>query len=114
MLFVIIAHDVANSLSKRQAARPAHLERLEVLQAEDRLVVAGPCPLAGDEENSQQERVQDHGQEHEQEQASGFSGSVIIADFADYATARAWADADPYVAAGVYNQVEIKPFKRVF
>ena len=98
MLYSIIAEDVPNSLEKRKGARPAHLERLESMQSEGRLVLAGPFPAIESNEPG----------EH------GFSGSLIIAEFDSLADARAWADADPYVAAGVYSQVEVKPFKQVF
>ncbi|AZE57172.1 YciL protein [Pseudomonas synxantha] len=97
MLYAIIASDVANSLDKRLCVRPAHLERLKVLQAEGRLVLAGPHPAV--------ESI-DPG-------AAGFTGSLVVAEFASLADARAWADADPYVAAGVYAEVVIKPFKQV-
>ncbi|KRP43235.1 hypothetical protein SAMN04490190_5311 [Pseudomonas libanensis] len=97
MLYAIIATDVANSLEKRLSVRPAHLERLKVLQAEGRLVLAGPHPAV--------ESI-DPG-------AAGFTGSLVVAEFASLADAKAWADADPYVAAGVYAEVVIKPFKQV-
>ncbi|PYF81795.1 MULTISPECIES: YciI family protein [Marinomonas] len=98
MLYSIIGEDVANSLSARQQARPAHLARLEALQNEGRLVLAGPNPSI-DSENPGD---------------AGFSGSVVIAEFASLEEAKAWADADPYVAAGVYQNVTVKPFKQVF
>lgn len=98
MLYSIIGEDVANSLSARQQARPAHLARLETLQNEGRLVLAGPNP-AIDSDNPGD---------------AGFSGSVVIAEFASLDEAKAWADADPYVAAGVYENVTVKPFKQVF
>lgn len=94
MLFAIMAQDVNDSLAKRLAARPEHLARLEALDAQGRLVLAGPHPLMDGE--------------------VGFSGSLIVADFDSFEQASAWADADPYVAAGVYDTVEIKPFKQVF
>lgn len=96
MLYVIIGEDRAGSLEQRLAARPAHLERLQALQAEARLILAGPCPAID---------APDPG-------PAGFSGSIIIAEFASLAAAQAWADADPYVAAGVYEKVVVKPFKK--
>lgn len=98
MRYVIIGHDVPNSLEQRLAARPEHLARLTALRDAGRLVLAGPCPAID---------AADPG-------PAGFSGSVIIADFESLEAARAWADADPYVAAGVYAAVEILPFKQVF
>lgn len=98
MLYAIIATDHADSLAARKGARPAHLARLEALQGEGRLVLAGPHPAV---------EAADPG-------AAGFTGSLVVAEFADLAAARAWADADPYVAAGVYRDVEIKPFIQVF
>ncbi|HEX8964258.1 MAG TPA: YciI family protein, partial [Rhodocyclaceae bacterium] len=86
-----------DSLQKRLEARPAHLARLERLQAEGRLVLAGPCPAID---------APDPG-------PAGFSGSLIVAEFESLAAARAWADADPYMAAGVYAGVAVKPFKLV-
>lgn len=97
MLYVIIGHDVENSLERRQSARPAHLERLQQLQSEGRLVLAGPFPALD---------TPDPG-------PTGFSGSLIVAEFDSLEQARSWADADPYVAAGVYADVEVQPFKRV-
>ena len=98
MLYSIIGEDVTNSLSARQQARPAHLARLETLQNEGRLVLAGPNP-AIDSDNPGD---------------AGFSGSVVVAEFASLEDAKTWADADPYVAAGVYKNVTVKPFKQVF
>ncbi|MFP8967146.1 YciI family protein [Pokkaliibacter sp. CJK22405] len=98
MLYVIIASDVANSLEKRMTARPAHLERLEALKANNQLILAGPTP-AIDSDNPGE---------------AGFTGSVVIVDFPSLEEAKAWASADPYVAAGVYDNVEVRPFKRVF
>ena len=98
MLYAIIGEDVAGSLEKRLAARPAHLARLEALQAEGRMILAGPCPAID---------AADPG-------PAGFSGSLIVAEFASLAAAQAWADADPYVAAGVYAKVTVKPFRQVF
>ena len=97
MLYAIIATDVEHSLDKRLAARPAHLERLHQLKAEGRLVLAGPHPAVDSNDPG----------------AAGFSGSLIIAEFDALTAAQAWAEADPYVAAGVYAQVLVKPFKHV-
>jgi len=97
MLYAIIASDVANSLEKRLAARPAHIERLQQLKAEGRVVLAGPHPAIDSNDPGE----------------AGFSGSLIVAEFASLAEAQAWADADPYIAAGVYDKVIVKPFKQV-
>ncbi len=97
MLYAIIGEDRAGSLDQRLAARPAHLARLQALQADGRLVLAGPCPAVDSPDPG----------------PAGFTGSLIVAEFASLADARAWADADPYVAAGVYEQVTVKPFKKV-
>ena len=97
MLFVIFSEDVPDSGPLRAQARPAHLERLNLLRDEGRLIVAGPCPAIESEEPG----------------PAGFTGSVVIAEFADLEQARSWADDDPYVAAGVYRDVIVKPFKLV-
>lgn len=97
MYYAVIATDVEESLEKRLAARPAHLARLQLLRAEGRLLVAGPFPAIDSEDPG----------------SAGFSGSLIIAEFDSLEDARAWADADPYVAAGVYARVEVKPFRKV-
>ena len=97
MLYAIIASDVANSLEKRLAARPAHIERLKQLQSEGRVVLAGPHPAIDSNDPGE----------------AGFSGSLIVAEFESLAAAQAWADADPYIAAGVYDKVVVKPFKQV-
>ena len=96
MLYAIIATDVANSLEKRLSVRPAHVERLKQLQAEGRIVLAGPHPAIDSNDPG----------------AAGFSGSLIVAEFASLEAAKAWADADPFVAAGVYAQVSVKPFRK--
>ena len=98
MWYAIIGEDHPGSLDKRLAARPAHLERLQALQAAGRLLVAGPCPAIDSPDPG----------------PAGFTGSLIVAEFPSLDDARAWADADPYVAAGVYAQVSIKPFRKVF
>lgn len=97
MLFAIIATDVEESLADRLRARPAHLERLQALQAQGRLVLAGPHPAI---------EAEDPGE-------AGFTGSLIVAEFDSLADARAWAEADPYMDAGVYADVIVKPFKKV-
>jgi len=97
LLYAIIGEDVADSLSRRLAARPDHLARLEALQQEGRLVLAGPCPAIDSADPG----------------AAGFSGSLIVAEFESLAAAQRWAEADPYLAAGVYARVTVKPFKRV-
>jgi uncharacterized protein YciI len=97
MLYIILGEDVAGSLEKRLAARPAHLERLQALQADGRLILAGPCPAIDSPDPG----------------PAGFSGSLIVAEFPSLADAQAWADADPYVAAGVYARVTVKPFRKV-
>ena len=97
MLFSLVSQDIENSTERRMSVRPAHLERLQALADADRLVVAGPCPVNPNGDIDQ-----------------GFSGSIIIADFSDREEAQQWAEADPYVTAGVYASVTVKPFKRVF
>ena len=98
MLYAIIGKDVPGSLDRRLAARPAHVERLKALQDEGRLIVAGPCPAIDSPDPG----------------PAGFTGSLSVAEFASLVDARAWADADPYVAAGVYTRVTVKPFKKAF
>ncbi|MBH5329661.1 YciI family protein [Eikenella sp. S3360] len=93
MLFMLMASDVAGSTEARQAAREAHLARLKTLQAAGRLVLAGPCPLPEGE--------------------AGFSGSLIVAEFESLDEAEEWAGQDPYVEAGVYSEILIRPFKKV-
>ena len=97
MWYMISSQDVENSLEKRLAARPAHLQRLQLLADEGRLMLAGPHP-AVDSENPGD---------------AGFSGSLVVAEFESLEAAQTWANADPYVAAGVYHSVIVKPFKRV-
>ncbi|NVJ61730.1 MAG: YciI family protein [Gammaproteobacteria bacterium] len=97
MWYVIYAEDKPDSLDKRLEARPAHLERLELLKAQGRLFVAGPCPAVD---------ALDPG-------TAGFTGSLIIAEFDDLDDAQNWAGQDPYMAAGVYQKVTVKPFKKV-
>jgi uncharacterized protein YciI len=98
VLYAIWCEDVEDSLERRKAARPAHLQRLEELQNEGRLVLAGPHPAIDCLEPGQ----------------AGFTGSLIVAEFADLDHAKRWAAADPYQAAGVYACVAVKPFKQVF
>jgi len=98
MLYAIVGDDVPDSLDKRLSARPAHLQRLSDLQDAGRLLLAGPFPRIDSNDPG----------------PAGFSGSLIVAEFASLHDAQAWADADPYVAAGVYSQVSVKPFKKVF
>lgn len=97
MLYAIISEDVNDSLEKRMAARPDHLARLETLRDEGRVVLAGPHPAIDAETPGD----------------AGFSGSLVVAEFDSLDDAQAWADADPYVIAGVYAQVVVKPFKKV-
>ena len=91
MWYAIISQDVANSLDQRLSARPAHLKRLQTLSAEGRLLVAGPHPAIDSED----------------------PGSLVIAEFNSLQDAQRWADTDPYIDAGVYQQVIVKPFKKV-
>ena len=97
MWYAIEGRDGPDVLGKRSAAREAHLARLHALRDEGRLLVAGPCPAV---------EAADPG-------PAGFSGSIVIARFESIGDARAWADADPYVAAGVYASVEVRPFRKV-
>lgn len=97
MWYAIISQDVPDSLEKRLAARPAHLERLKALTEAGRLLIAGPHPAIDSEDPG----------------SAGFTGSLVVAEFASLGDAQSWADADPYVAAGVYQQVTVKPFRKV-
>jgi len=97
MLYVIFSEDVIDSAALRATARPRHLARLESLRNEGRLVLAGPCPAID---------AADPG-------PAGFTGSLVVAEFENLAAAQHWAGADPYVEAGVYAKVIIKPFKKV-
>lgn len=97
MYYAIISEDSENSLDKRLAARPAHLARLEQLRDEGRLLIAGPHPAIDSEDPG----------------ANGFTGSLVVAEFASLEKAQTWADADPYLEAGVYADVKVKPFKKV-
>ncbi|MFC3395643.1 YciI family protein [Brenneria rubrifaciens] len=98
MLYVVYAEDNIDSLEKRLASRPDHLARLKQLHDQGRLLTAGPTP-AVDSENPGE---------------AGFTGSVVIAEFDSLDDAKSWAEADPYIAAGVYRHVLVKPFKKVF
>lgn len=97
MWYVINGTDKPDSLEARKAARPDHLARLNALRDLGRLLLAGPLPAIDAEDPG----------------PAGFSGSLIVAEFSDLAAAQAWADADPYVAAGVYASVSVKPFRKV-
>jgi uncharacterized protein YciI len=97
MLYAIISEDIVNSLEKRKLARPDHLARLELLKNEGRLILAGPHPKIDNENPGD----------------AGFTGSLVVAEFNSLADAEAWAKTDPYVTAGVYAKVTIKPFKKV-
>ncbi len=97
MYYAISGRDITDSLVRRQTAQPAHLARLEQLKNQGRLLLAGPYPAIDAEDPG----------------AAGYSGSLIVAEFDSLDTARAWADNDPYVAAGVYAEVSVKPFRKV-
>lgn len=98
MLYAIVARDVPDSLEKRKAVRPQHVERLQLLQEQGRLLLAGPFPAVD---------AADPG-------SAGFTGSLIVAEFVSLQEAEAWAQADPYVAGGVYAEVSVRPFRKVF
>ena len=97
MLYAIISEDVADSLEKRKLARPDHLARLQLLKDEGRLILAGPHPKVDNDNPGD----------------AGFTGSLVVAEFNSLADAEAWAAVDPYIAAGVYAKVTVKPFKKV-
>lgn len=97
MYYMIYAQDVHNSLDKRLQARPAHVDRLKTLASEGRLLVAGPTPAVDAEDPG----------------AAGFTGSLVIAEFKSLQDAQDWANNDPYVSAGVYAEVTVKPYKKV-
>jgi uncharacterized protein YciI len=96
MFYAIVGQDTADSLERRLAARPAHVDRLHALQQAGRLLLAGPFPAVDSHDPG----------------AAGFTGSLIVAEFDSLADAQTWAEADPYVAAGVYASVSVKPFKK--
>ncbi len=97
MYYAIIAEDKPDTLSQRMAARPAHLERLIALRDDSRLLIAGPHPAIDSEDPGE----------------TGFTGSLVVAEFDSLNAAQAWADNDPYIAAGVYERVTVKPYKKV-
>jgi len=97
MLYAIISEDVENSLGRRLEARPAHLARLNELKQQGRLIIAGPHPAIDSNDPGD----------------SGFTGSLVVAEFTDLQQAQHWADQDPYITAGVYANVIVKPFKKV-
>lgn len=97
MLYAIIGEDVENSLEKRLGARPAHLQHLQVLKDEGRLVLAGPHPTIDSPDPG----------------PAGFSGTLVVAEFPSLEAAQQWVAADPYVAAGVFARVSVKPFRKV-
>lgn len=97
MWYAIISQDVENSLPLRKGARPAHIERLNALKDQGRLLIAGPNPAIDSEDPGE----------------AGFTGSLVVAEFPSLEEAKSWADADPYVEAGVYASVTVKPFKLV-
>ena len=97
MLYAVISQDAAGTLDKRLAARPQHLKRLEQLRDEGRLVLAGPHPAIDSDDPG----------------PAGITGSLVVAEFDSLEDARQWADTDPYLAAGVYEQLTVKPFKKV-
>jgi uncharacterized protein YciI len=97
MWYAIISEDVEDSLALRTTSRPAHLARLEELVSQGRLLIAGPHPAADSNDPG----------------SAGFTGSLVVADFASLEEAKIWADADPYADAGVYGRVTVKPFKLV-
>lgn len=98
MLYVLVGEDRPDSLERRLAARPAHLARLQNLQAEGRMVLGGPMPAIDSPDPG----------------PAGFSGSLIVAEFESLPAAEAWLAADPYVATGVFASTWVRPFKRVF
>ncbi|MGB2131362.1 MAG: YciI family protein [Marinobacterium sp.] len=97
MYYAIMAEDTPGTLEQRMTARPDHLARLEALKQQGRLLVAGPHPAIDSEDPG----------------PAGFSGSLVIAEFESLEAARDWADQDPYMAAGVYQKVVVKPYKKV-
>lgn len=96
MLYAISGEDLPDSLEKRLAVRPEHLERIKVLQEEGRLILAGPCPAIDSPDPG----------------PAGFSGSLIVAEFESLEAAQAWAEADPYATSGVYGKLTVRPFKK--
>ncbi|MDO9053588.1 MAG: YciI family protein [Gallionella sp.] len=98
MWYAITGQDVPDSLEKRLASRPAHIARLQALQAEGRLLLAGPFPAVDAEDPG----------------TAGYTGSLIVAEFASLSAAQEWAHADPYLVGGVYERVSVQPFKKAF
>lgn len=98
MFYAIISQDIEESLEKRMSARADHIARLQALQEEGRMLIAGPHPAIDSEDPG----------------PAGFTGSLIVAEFDSLEAAQEWADSDPYIAAGVYEKVIVKPFKKVF
>jgi uncharacterized protein YciI len=98
MFYAILGTDREDSLDARLKARPEHLQRIEALQQEGRLLLAGPHPAIDSDDPG----------------PAGFSGSLIVAEFADLESAKSWADQDPYTLTGVFSSVSVKPFKKVF
>jgi len=98
MLYAIISEDIENSLEQRKATRPDHLQRLQILQDAGRLVIAGPHPAIDSNDPG----------------TAGFTGSLVVAEFSSLEAAKDWANNDPYMMAGVYANVLVKPFKQVF
>lgn len=97
MLYLIYGEDIPDSLAQRVVNRPAHLARIQELQEQGRLLLAGPCPAIDSVDPG----------------PAGFTGSLIVAEFASLNAAQEWADADPYLAAGIYAKVAVKPFRKV-
>jgi uncharacterized protein YciI len=97
MFYVIYSEDVENSLSLRLSVREQHIARLKELQAQGKLLLAGPCPAIDSEDPGE----------------AGFTGSLIVAEFDSLVAAQSWADDDPYISAGVYKKVTVKPYKKV-
>jgi len=97
MFYAIYSEDVENSLALRLSVRDQHIARLKDLQAQGKLLIAGPCPAIDSEDPGE----------------AGFTGSLIVAEFDSLVAAQSWADEDPYIAAGVYKKVTVKPYKKV-
>jgi uncharacterized protein YciI len=97
MFYVIYSEDVEDSLSLRLSVRDQHIARLKDLQTQGKLLLAGPCPAIDSEEPGE----------------AGFTGSLIVAEFESLVAAQSWADSDPYISAGVYKKVTVKPYKKV-
>jgi len=98
MWYAIVGQDVPDSLNKRLASRPAHVARLQLLQTQGRLLLAGPFPAVDAEDPGE----------------AGYTGSLIVAEFSSLSAAQDWANADPYLTSGVYDQVSVQPFKKAF